>query len=152
MHISHPREIGWYEKAFLHEKRKEKDRKEKREWAQGFSWSTLGFLPKVREARRWATSVVIPPNFRESFINLSSTSADDLEYSKSWPIKIDGVRSTSAVERILQRTSIREEPIRSGASCGWSTEARLLRIVSQSQSSACCWLCSFCISIWIINK
>ena len=49
--LSNPREKGWCEKGPLHEKKKEKKRKEI-ERAQGFSESTLGFLPRVRKVRR----------------------------------------------------------------------------------------------------
>ena len=106
--------------------RKEKKRREKKEtkWAQVSSECTLGFWLRVREVRTWATSVVSPPNFRKSIINLSSASADNLKYPRSQQIKIEGVRSTSAIKRVQPRTSIREELIRLGASCGRSAEAR----------------------------
>ena len=92
--------------------------KKRKRVGAGFSVCTLGLLPRVRKVRKWATSVVSPPDLRESFINLSSISTDDPECSKNRQIKIEGLRSALAIERILQRTSIREEPIRSGASCG----------------------------------
>ena len=119
--ISDPREKGWHEKSFY--VRKEKKRKEERKGAGSFV-STLGFLPRVREVRRWATSVVSPPNFRKIFNILSSMFADDLKHPKNWQTSIEGVRSASAVERALQRASTREESIRPRALCGWSTEAR----------------------------
>ena len=49
MRISDLREKGWHEKGLLHEKRKEKKETKR---VQGFSESTLRFLPKVREVRR----------------------------------------------------------------------------------------------------
>ena len=69
-------------------------------------------------------SVTSPPNFREIFNILSNTSTDDPEHPKNRQTSIDGVRLASIVERALQRASTRKESIRSGASCGRSTEAR----------------------------
>ena len=100
-----------------------REKKSKRVGA-GSSVCTLGLLPRVQEVRKWATSVMSPPDLRERFINLSGTSTIDPKHTRYWQIKIEGVRSASAVERILQWTSIREEPIRPKASCGWSTETR----------------------------
>ena len=120
------REKSGREEAFcvvLRSSKISRGKKRKRVGAR-FFLCTLGFLPRVREVRKWATSVVSPLDFREIFINLSSISADDLGHPKSQQIKIEGVRSTSAVERVLQRTSIHEESIRSRALCGWSVEVR----------------------------
>ena len=57
--------------------------KKRKKVGEGFSVSTLGFLPRIREVRRLATSVVSPPDLRERFINLSSTSIDDSEHPRS---------------------------------------------------------------------
>ena len=102
---------------------REKERKERKS-VRRVLVSSLGFQPGVREVRRWATSVVSPPNIRKIFNILSSMSADDLKYSKNRQTSIEGVRSASTVERVLQRASTREESIRSKTLCGWSTEAR----------------------------
>ena len=109
--------MRWRSKTFQ-EKKKEK----KEKWAQGFSVSSLGFQPGVREVRRCATSVVSLPNFRKSFINLSSTLADNPKNLKSQQTSIEEVRSASTIERALQRASTREEPFRSGALCRRSTK------------------------------
>ena len=52
--------------------RKEKKRREKKRREKG-----------RRVFCEYPTSVVSPPNFRESFINLSSTFADDSEHPRS---------------------------------------------------------------------
>ena len=93
--------VAWESLCAWEKKRKEEKRKET-ERAQGFSFvSILGFLPRVWEVRRWATSIVNPPNFRESFINLSSSFADDPKHPRSRQTPIEGVRLASAIEMIL---------------------------------------------------
>ena len=102
---------------------REKERKERKS-VRRVSVSSSGFQPRVREVRRWATSVVSPPNFRKIFNILSSMSVDNPEHPKNRQTSIEGVRSASTVKRALQRPSTREESIRSRASCGWSAETR----------------------------
>ena len=49
---------------------------------------------------------------------------DTISNTKNRQTSIEGVRSASTVERALQRAGTHKESIRSGASCGRSTEAR----------------------------
>ena len=100
---------------------REKERKERKS-VRRVSVSSSEFQPGVREVRRWATSVVSPPNFRKIFNILSSTSVDNLEYPMNRQTSIEGVRSASVVKKALQRASTREESIRLEALCGWSIE------------------------------
>ena len=104
---------------------REKERKERKSVCR-VSVSSSGFQPRVREVRRWATSVVSPPNFREILNILSSIFVDDLEHPKNRQTSIEGVRSASIVERALQRASTHEESIRPEASCGRSAKARYI--------------------------
>ena len=102
---------------------REKERKERKSVCR-VSVSSSGFQPGVQKVRRWAMSVVSPPNFREIFNILSSISADDPEHLKNWQTSIEGVRSASTVERALQWASTRKESIRPEASYGRSAEVR----------------------------
>ena len=102
---------------------REKEWKERKSMRR-VSVSSSGFQPRVRKVRRWATSVMSPPNFRKISNILLSMSVDNLKHPKNWQISIKRVWSASTIERTLQRASTREESIRPRASCGWSTEAR----------------------------